>query len=181
MLRPASLLLLAFAAFAEDKVPATRLVLAGELTMIEREIVPLAEAMPAAKYGFAPREGAFEGARTFGQQVTHIAAVLYACAAAVLEEKNPIDMGAQENGPAALQSKEEMVGFLKQSIAYARKALATLTDANAALLVPSAFDPARKVARLSMANVIVWHSMDHYGQMVVYSRLNGVVPPASRR
>jgi hypothetical protein len=46
--------------------------------------------------------------------------------------------------------------------------------------VPSAFGN-EKVPRVSMATVAVGHSYDHYGQMVVYARMNGVVPPASRR
>lgn len=181
MLRITCLLLAAVTAFAQDNASATRKVLDGELTMVERELVPLAEAMPAAKYAFAPTQGAFDKARTFGQQVTHIAAVIYACSAAVLGEKNPIDMGAGENGPAGLATKEDMVKFLKDSIAYGHKALASVTDANATAMVGSAFEPNRKVARLYMANVIVWHSMDHYGQMAVYARMNDIIPPASRR
>lgn len=50
-------------------------------------------------------------------------------------------------------------------------------------MIPSAFNPKQKTARGSMASasVPVWHSFDHYGQMVIYARMNGVVPPASRR
>ena len=70
--------------------------------------------------------------------------------------------------------------FLKDAFAYAHKATAKLTSQNLTAMVPSAFGN-EKVARVSMATVPVWHSYDHYGQMVVYARMNGVVPPASRR
>jgi len=151
-------------------------VLDSQLTMVEREMVPLAEAMPEDKYSFAPTDGV----RTFGQQVSHAAAVIYACSAAIKGEKNPIEMGAGENGPDSLKSKAQIVAFLKDSIEYGHKALAGVTDANAYEMVKSAFGGSQ-VARLSMANVLAWHSMDHYGQMAVYARLNHIVPPASRR
>lgn len=162
-----------------DPAPATRRTLDGQLTMVERELVPLAEAMPAERYGFAPTQGEFSKVRTFGQQVTHTAAVIYACAAAVLGEKNPIEMGPNENGPESVKSKDAAVRFLKESFTYAHKAMATLTDENVTGMVHSAFG-SNQVPRLQMATVPVWHSMDHYGQMVVYARMNGVVPPASR-
>ena len=165
---------------ADPARPSAAKIMDSQLTMIEKEFVSLAEAMPAEKYGFAPTGGEFKGVRTFGQQVSHTAAVIYAVAAAVLVEKNPTDMGNQENGPASLKTKEDFVKYLKDSFAYAHKAMGTLTSANLTELVPSAFGSG-KATRLSMASVAVWHSFDHYGQMVVYARMNGIVPPASRR
>ncbi len=160
--------------------PSVSKVLDQQLTMIERELVPLAEAMPAEKYGFAPKDGEFAGVRTFAQQATHTAAVIYAVSAAVLVEKNPTDMGEAENGPAGLKTKEEIVRYLKEAFAYGHKAMATLTAENLTEAVPSAFGSG-KAPRLAMADVAIWHSFDHYGQMVVYARMNGIVPPASRR
>jgi uncharacterized damage-inducible protein DinB len=151
-----------------------------QLTMLERELVPLAEAMPAAKYDFAPSNGAFTGVRTFAQQVKHIAYVMYDVSAAVLEEKNPSTTGAHENGPDDLKTKDQIVNYLKQAFAYGHKAMTSLTNANQLDLVKSAFG-GNQVPRVSMASVAVWHSFDHYGQMIVYSRMNGVIPPASRR
>jgi len=149
------------------------------LTSVERDIVPLAEAMPAGKYDFAPTGGEFKGVRTFAEQMKHVAAVIYMVAASVLGEKNP-DMGGSENGPAAMKSKDEIVKYLKDSFAYAHKAMLSLTAKNLAELVPSAFG-SDKVPRVSMATVAVWHSFDHYGQTVVYARMNGIIPPASRK
>lgn len=150
-----------------------------QLTMIEREVVPLAEAMPAEKYSFVPTAGEFKKSRTFGQQASHVAAVIYAASASVLGEKNPTEMGEGENGPASLKTKEDIVKYLKDSITYAHRATAMLTSQNLTEMVDSAFGK-NKVPRLSMATVPVWHSFDHYGQMAIYARLNGIVPPASR-
>jgi hypothetical protein len=171
--------LAATAAWAAD-APVSRKTLDGQLTMVERELVPLAEALPADRYHFVPQTGAFEKSRTFGQQVSHTAAVLYMVSAAVLGEKNPIDVGKDENGPASLKTRDDILKFLRESIAYGHKAMNSLTDANVNDQVQSAFGNS-KTSRLNMATAAIWHSMDHYGQMAVYARLNGIVPPASRR
>ena len=165
---------------ADPSAPPVGKIFDQQLSSAEREVVSLVEAMPADKYNFAPTQGEFAGVRTFGQQVSHVAAVIYACSASVLGEKNPIDMGPQENGPASLKTRDDILKFLKDSIAYGHKALASVTDANVNEMVQSAFGK-NQVPRLNMASVLGWHSMDHYGQMVVYARMNGIVPPASRR
>jgi len=151
----------------------------GQLSMIEHEVVPLAEAMPADKYSFAPTHGEFKGVRTFGQQVGHIAAVMYAVSSAALGEKNPSENGEGENGPANLKTKDDYVNYLKAAVAYSHKAMQSLTSQNLTGMVKSAFGN-EQVPRVSMATVAVWHTFDHYGQMVVYARMNGIIPPASR-
>ncbi len=165
---------------AEGSAPPVSKLFDQDLTTVEKEVVGLAEAMPADKFSFAPTNGEFKGVRTFGQQVSHIAAVIYAVSASVLEEKNPIDMGKSENGPASLQTKEQIVKFLKDAFAYGHRATSSLTSQNLTGMVTSAFGT-QKVPRVSMATITVWHSYDHYGQMVVYARMNNVIPPASRR
>jgi len=145
----------------------------------ESEIVSLAEAMPADKYNFAPKNGVFDGVRTFAEQVKHLAAVNYVVAAAAQGQKPPADTN-REKGPDSAVSKEQIVEFLKGSFAYARKAAQMLTPANETDLLPSPFGDKEKVSRVELVNIAAWHSFDHYGQMVVYARMNGVVPPASR-
>jgi hypothetical protein len=98
----------------------------------------------------------------------------------VLVEKNPSEMGTNENGPAQLRTKDQVIAYLKAAFAYAHKATASLTGESLTQMVPSAFG-SRKTPRLAMATVALWHGFDHYGQMVVYARMNGIVPPASRR
>ena len=148
--------------------------------MLEREFVPLVEALPADKYDFAPTNGEFHGVRTFGQQVSHVAAVIYMVSASVLGEKNPSEPGKNENGPALLKTKDDILKYLKDAFTYGHKAMTSLTDRNLTEMVQSPFG-SNQVPRVSMASVAVWHSFDHYGQMVVYARMNGITPPARRR
>jgi hypothetical protein len=173
--------LFALSAYAADGdlSPAAR-TFDSQLTGVEKEVVSLAEAMPADKYSFAPKQGAFDGVRTFAQQVTHIASVNFEVAAAILGEPNPVDMGQSENGAASLTSKDQIVDYLKKSFEYSHKALRTITQENLMGQIQNAFGK-NKVPRLAMATVPQSHSFDHYGQMAVYARMCGVVPPASRK
>jgi len=159
--------------------PSASTIFDRDVKTAEREIVSLAEAMPADKYNFAPTNGAFDGVRTFAQQMKHVAAVNYLVAAALLEEKSPSDSNG-ERGPDSIQSKDDIVKFLKDSFAYVHKAMGTLTDKNLMDMIKSPFGNS-KTARVSAATVVAWHTYDHYGQAVVYARMNGVIPPASRR
>jgi len=153
-------------------------ILDGGVKIIENEFVPAVEAMPEDKYNFAPTAGEFKGVRTFAQQVKHVAAVNYMVAAAILGEKPPIELGS-ENGPDSIKSKADIVKFAKDSFAYAHKAVASITPENATGEVNSPFGNG-KATRAGLATVFAWHGFDHYGQMVEYLRMNGIVPPASR-
>jgi uncharacterized damage-inducible protein DinB len=145
---------------------------------LEHEFVPAAEAMPEDKFGFAPTSGEFKGARTFAEQIKHVAAVNYMLGAALLEQKPPVDTGG-ESGPTSITSKADILKFLKDSFEYVHKALATVNEQNLVGTVKSPFGEG-KVSRLGLATVISTHGFDHYGQMAVYLRMNGIVPPASR-
>jgi len=150
----------------------------GGIKIIESEFVPAADAMPEDKYGFAPSNGEFKGVRTFAEQIKHVAAVNYMLAAAILGEEPPVKLGG-ENGPDTIKSKAEIMKFIKDSYAYAHKAAATINAENATGLVKSPFGQG-KSSRLGLAMLIAGHGFDHYGQMVEYLRMNGIVPPASR-
>ncbi|MDQ6665244.1 MAG: DinB family protein [Acidobacteriota bacterium] len=151
-----------------------------QLTSMERELVPLVEAMPAGKFDFAPIDGTFQGVRTFGMQAKHVAYVMNEIASGLLGEKNPSVTAANENGPAELKSKEEILKYVKDAFAYTHKAFATLTNDNLLGQIDDPFGGKSKMTRLNAADIVMWHSFDHYGQMVVYARMNRVVPPASR-
>jgi uncharacterized damage-inducible protein DinB len=142
----------------------------------EGEFVPAAEAMPEDKYSFAPSEGEFKGVRSFGEQVKHVAAVNYVFGAGILGEKPPVDVN-QEKGPDSVKSKAEIMQFLKDSFTYLHKALATVNAGN--LTTPVQWGN-RPTSRLQIVLMAAGHPWDHYGQMVVYLRMNGIVPPASR-
>jgi uncharacterized damage-inducible protein DinB len=145
---------------------------------VEHEFVPAAEAMPEDKFGFAPSNGEFKGVRTFGQQIKHVAAVNYELGAAILEEKPPADIG-DESGPASITTKADILKYLNDSFAYVHKAVRTINDKNLVETVRSPFGEGR-VSRLGLATSVAAHGFDHYGQMVEYLRMNGIVPPASR-
>ena len=146
------------------------------LGIAEGEFVGAADAMPEDKYSFAPSSGEFKGVRTFAEQVKHVAAVNYIFGAVILNEKPPVDTGG-EKGPESVKSKAEIMKFLKDSFAYLHKAVASITDKNA-LDVVDLFG--MKMPRLSVGTFSTAHPFDHYGQMVVYLRMNGIIPPASR-
>jgi uncharacterized damage-inducible protein DinB len=153
-------------------------VLDGSVSNMEHQFVPAAEAMPEDKFGFAPTNGEFKGVRTYGEQVKHVAAVNYIFGAAILGEKVPVDVG-EESGPASLKTKAEILNYLKESSAYVHKAVQTINEKNLVEPVKSPFGEG-KVTRLSLATMVVAHGFDHYGQMVEYLRMNGIIPPASR-
>jgi len=174
----ASTLLAVPAAFAAEPTTVAK-IYDGALTGIEHEFVPLAEAMPAAKFDFVPTAGEFKTVRTFAQQCKHVAAVLYIISAATLGQKPPVDLGTGENGPDSIKTKDQVVKFLKDAFAYAHTATLAMTSKNEVEMLKSPFGDG-EMARGSMAGLLVSHSFDHYGQVVVYLRINGIVPPASR-
>ena len=177
----ACLLLLSGIALAQAAKPEPKTVsqvLNGAVTNVENEFVPAADAMPEDKYSFAPTTGEFKGVRTFTQQVKHVAAVNYILAAAILEEKSPVDTGG-ENGPDSVTSKADIIKYLKDSFAYLHKAALSINDKNLVAPVKNPFGEGT-ATRLALAPGAVGHCFDHYGQMVEYLRLNGIVPPASR-
>ncbi len=155
-----------------------QMVLDHTVLNLEYEFVPAAEAMPEDKFGFAPTNGEFKGVRTFAEQIKHVAAVNYELASAILEEKPPVDIG-DESGPASITTKADILKYLKESFAYVHKAIATINDKNIVETVRSPFGEG-KVSRMGLAISVAGHGYDHYGQMVIYLRMNGIVPPASR-
>ena len=161
-----------------DQKPTFAQVLDRNFSNVEKEVVDAADAMPEDKFNFAPTQGEFKSVRTFAVQVKHIAVANYALGAAVLGEKPPLDLKG-ENGPDNITSKADIMKFLKDSFAYGHKAANSVTEANVLEKVPSPFGP-NKVTRLSLAIGMISHPFDHYGQMVEYLRMNGIIPPASR-
>jgi DinB superfamily len=164
---------------AESK-PTFASVLNGQLSGVEGELVPAAEAMGADKFSFAPTQGEFNGVRNFGSQVKHIATVNYMIGAAILGAKPPLDLGAGEDGPANIKSKDEIVKYLKDSFAYLHKAYDSITAANVLSPISAPWGK-EKTTPLAMAVIGVSHPFDHYGQIVEYLRMNSIIPPASRQ
>jgi uncharacterized damage-inducible protein DinB len=153
-------------------------VLDRTVSNLEHEFIPAADAMPEDKFGFAPSNGEFKGVRSFAEQIKHVAAVNYELGAAILEEKSPVDIG-DEAGPASITTKPDIMKYLKESFEYVHKAIATINEKNLTGTVRSPFGEG-SVTRLGLATSVAGHGFDHYGQMAVYLRMNGIVPPASR-
>lgn len=152
------------------------------LNVQEKAVLAAAEAMPAEKYGFAPTRGEFKGVRTFAQQLVHIAGDNYSLGAGILGEKPPVNVGDGESGDTSLRTKAEILPYLKNSFAYMHRAAAAIDDANAPIPTPAISPwPAGTATRLGVAIEDEVHTYDHYGQVVEYLRMNGIVPPASRK
>ena len=150
-----------------------------EISTIEKQVVDAAEAMPEDKFNFSPESlnipgGEYKGVRTFAVQVKHVATSNYFIWSPLTGDKLPEGL-KDGNGPENLKTKADTIRFLKDSFALGHKAAATLTTENM-LQAPEH----SKSPRLYLATFGVAHAYDHYGQMVEYLRMNGIVPPASR-
>ena len=167
------------AAKPKEEHPSIAKVLDSAAGSMEKEFVSAAEAMPEDKYGYAPTSGEFKGVRTFAQQVKHVAAVNYLLGATILQEKPPAEIGG-ESGPESVSTKADIVKYLKASFEYAHKAIGSINEKNLLVPVKSPFGEGT-MTRLGMAGIITSHGFDHYGQLAVYLRSNGIVPPASRQ
>ena len=149
------------------------------LSGFESEMVPLAKAMPADKYDFAPSAAIFvpgqgseyAGVSTFRAMVLHVAEANYYYGGMVSGMKPDVDVKAL----ADIKGKDKAVEALEASFVFAHKAFGTLTAQNA-------FESVHGMnTRASLAGGLVAHANDHYGQLVEYLRMNGIVPPASRK
>jgi uncharacterized damage-inducible protein DinB len=143
------------------------------LTQLESEFVGAAEAMPEDKFDFAPptTAGEFKGVRTFSAQVKHVAEANYF----FFGGPNFTEAAdkAKSDAIEKLKSKAEIIQALKDSFTQAHTYVDAITPDNA-------FVQTANGTRGGMAAYGIAHFMDHYGQMVEYLRMNGIVPPASR-
>lgn len=146
------------------------------LTMQEHEVVGIAEAMPADKYDFAPSTsiGLYAGVRSYAAQVKHVTETNYA-----IFRGWGVSGAVDRKTIEGLKTKDEIVDALKKSYAYVHEAVNTITPENAFAAVPG--PEGGTMTRVTVAAFCMAHAMDHYGQMVEYLRMNGIVPPASRR
>lgn len=143
----------------------------------EHALVPIAEAMPEDKYSFAPTNGQFKGVRTFAEMVKHVAVSNYGMAAAILHESPPVKLDSYADVDA-IAGKAKIVRFLKGSFAFLHKALSTISEKNETEQIHSP-DSDKPLARLEVADRAITHCWDHYGQLVEYLRMNGIIPPGS--
>src|SRR5215469_6703603 len=151
------------------------------LNLFEQEFMAVAKAMPADKYDFAPSasnfvstQGAkYEGVRTFAKEIAHVSQANYFFGSKIRGDKMPIEAA----NIAKLTTKDELLKAAADSFAYAHQSIATITPENAYV----AIDGADGIhTRAALASFISAHGFDHYGQMVEYLRMNGIIPPGSK-
>ncbi|SRR5216684_1699507 len=147
------------------------------LRWTEGQFLGVAEAMPEAKYSFIPSTGEFKGVRSFAEQVKHVACSNFAFFNEI-EGKTPPEH-CEKGGPNPAKTKAELVKYLRDSFDYGHRVLATINTQNALARVEGPY--AGPNTRLGIAVAAVWHIADHYGQIVEYLRMNGLVPPATQQ
>src|SRR6202044_2378605 len=150
--------------------------ISGTLQFVEGNFIGVAEAMPEDKYSFIPTTGKFDDARTFGEQVKHVACAQFAFFNEFEGKKPPDDCEKGGHDPA--KTKAELIKYLKDSFDYSNGIVAKLTAQNALDRVKGRY--AGPNTKLGISVVAVWHITDHYGQLVEYLRLNGILPPMTQ-
>ena len=153
-----------------------------EISLVEKEVLEAAEAMPDNKFDFSPEKlnipgSDYKGVRTFGEQLKHIAASNYLIWSPITGEKPPDNVN-DGKGPDNMKVKADIIKYVKDSFAFGHKSVATLNSSN--LVEPITSGSGRPTTRLFLATFAAAHCFDHYGQMIEYLRMNGIVPPASR-
>jgi uncharacterized damage-inducible protein DinB len=144
--------------------------------MLGSDLGALAEAMPEDKWTFKPTTGEFANVRTFAEQMKHVACANEAFMLEIEHKEPPAN--CETGGPHPAKTKAEILAYLRQSFARLDAAVDGLTPANA--LDPAGGRYGGESTRLGLITLAIWHGADHYGQLVVYLRMNGIVPPASR-
>lgn len=145
---------------------------------IESDILTSAQAMPENKFSFTPenlliKNSDLKGVRSFAGQIAHIATDNILIWSAITGDSVRADITGV-NGPKNIKTKEEVIAYLKSSFAVGRKAIETLTEKNAMDMIQFRW---RKLPRLDLAFYALTHANEHYGQMALYLRMCGIVPP----
>jgi uncharacterized damage-inducible protein DinB len=151
--------------------------ISGTLQFSEGNFLGVAEAMPENKYSFVPTTGKFDDVRSFGEQVKHVACAQFAFFNEFEGKKPPED--CEKGGHEPARTKSELIKYLKDSFDYSNHVLATLTAKNTLDRVEGRY--AGPNTKLGISVVAVWHITDHYGQLVEYLRMNGIVPPMTQK
>ncbi len=141
---------------ARESTPSARQIFDAQLTAVEHEVMGVVETMPAEKFSFAPTDGAFRTARTFGVQARHIAFCLNEVAVALLGE--PMLPHPDQEGPRNVTSKADIVPYLKEAFAHAHRALGTLTADNLLEQIADPYVEKLHTNRLNAATIFLSHT-----------------------
>jgi len=141
----------------------------GFYGIVSHEVIAAAEKMPEENYSFRPTPEV----RTFGQLVGHVADGQYEfCPMASGDPLAPKDIEKTKT------SKADLVAALKEAVAYCNKTFAGMNDAQGSQMVKMM---GFSMARLTVLSINTAHTDEHYGNMVTYLRMKGIVPPSSER
>ena len=141
---------------------------------VKRNIRESAELMPEENFAFKPTPDV----RSFGDILTHVAGASYEYCASAKNEASPFK---EDSFEGKVTAKADIIKVTNDAIAYCDAAFAQLTDANMGEPVRAAFGGTNQVTRLGSLVGQIGHDNEHYGNLVTYFRLKGLVPPSSRR
>lgn len=145
----------------------------GQWNGVKRNIQRSADLMAAEGYDYRP----VDGVRTFGEILAHVAGASYAICAAAKPEKTPF---GEDHFEKTATTREAIIKATAEAIAYCDGVFTALTDASAGQMVQSPFGP-NQMTRTAVLLLNIGHNNEHYGNLVTYLRMNGIVPPSSRR
>ena len=149
---------------------------ASPLSLAEGQLLSIAEAMPDARYSFIPTTGKFDDARSFGEQIKHVACAQFAFFNEI-EGKTP-PAACEKGGPSKAGTKAELIQYLRDSFDYGNQVIGMVNQNPLARVEGRYAGPS---TRLGIAVIAVWHITDHYGQLVEYLQMNGIVPPPTQK
>jgi uncharacterized damage-inducible protein DinB len=146
--------------------------LQGQYATLRTNLTGSAEKMPAEHFSFRPTPDV----RTYGQLFGHTMAAQYSYCATVKGEPSP----ALKQDLEKVTDKATVIQLLKDTFAYCDPVIAALTDANALEMITQGAAPnQRQIARANQLTMLVVHGNEHYGNLVTYMRMKGIVPPSS--
>lgn len=143
------------------------------LTRIRGMLVSIVAAMPEDKYDFRPTKEV----RSFREMTEHLIGDIYAHAGYVMGKSRAESEKIAEQNSKGVKTRAEYLREMGQAFDYGDKMLAGLTDQNAMDTVTAM--RGTKITRAEAVLELFEDEMDHYGNFVVYLRLNGVVPPST--
>ncbi len=149
-----------------------------QFNKIESDILTSAAAMPDDKFYFTPEDlhipnSDFKRVRTFAGQIMHLATDNILIWSAITGDSVRADI-QDVNGPPGIRGKADVIKYLKSSFEEGRRAISMVTEKNALSTIEFR---GRNLSRLDLAFYALTHANEHYGQMVVYLRMCGIVPP----
>ena len=145
----------------------------SQWTSAKRNLQQSAEIMPESSYDYRP----VDGVRNFGEILAHVAGANYVFCAAAKGEKPPF---VEDHFEKAAKTRVAIMKATADAIAYCDGAFTALTDASAGQSVQNPFGEGQ-MSRVAVLIGEIGHVNEHYGNLVTYFRINGIVPPSSRR